>query len=58
MKIVAVGFKVSQENSVYYEKSETIKTNFTSKDSIEETMGKMLYRAWVKGSEFVSVRFI
>lgn len=57
MKIVAVGFKVTQENSVYYKKVDIPDQNMTQQE-IEEVMGKILYLAHLHGAEFVSVRFI
>jgi len=55
MKIVIVGFKVKEENSVYYKKIE-IQSKY---DYVKSTMfGKLLNEAYKSGAEFVSVRFI
>jgi len=47
MTYIIVGFKVSQENSVYYSKAKTP----------EELCSKIL-KAFAKGAEFISLRRI
>jgi hypothetical protein len=47
--IVVVGFKQDQENSVHYEKLH---------DPTPDMVGMSLWKAFVKGATFASVRFI
>jgi hypothetical protein len=47
--IVIVGFKVDEENSVHYQKI---------RDANPEKIGLSLWKAYEKGADFVSVRFI
>jgi len=47
--VVVVGFKSDRENSVHYEKVH----NPTS-----ESVGRALWKAYVKGADFASVRFV
>lgn len=57
MKIVAVGFKVGQENSVSYSKTELRDGEMTNQE-VKETLGRILYSALRSHAEFVSIRFI
>jgi hypothetical protein len=47
--IVVVGFKQDQENSVYYEKLH---------DPDSADIGFSIWKAFMKGADFASVRFI
>ena len=47
--VVVVGFKQDEENSVHYEKLH---------DPIPSTVGMSLWKAFVKGADFASIRFI
>jgi hypothetical protein len=47
--IVIVGFKQDQENSVHYEKLH---------DPTPDSVGMSLWKAFIKGADFASVRFI
>lgn len=66
MKVVVVGFKLTEENSVYYKKVDLNDENVLAKleDSFGEEnakmikMGAMLNGAATAGADFVSVRFI
>lgn len=61
MKVVAVGFKVAEENSVYYKKLKNIKPDEMNLSTVELTdraLGFVLRQAHKAGAEFVSVRFI
>jgi len=61
MKIVLVGFKVKEENSVYYKKLDTkpLKYGVEMTDlQLEQALGHLMVDAAKKGAEFVSVRFI
>ena len=65
MKIVVVGFKVAEANSVYYKKRTITKatpeeeklSKYTVSNFVAE-VGEMMEAAQKKGAEFVSVRFI
>jgi hypothetical protein len=58
MKVVVVGFKVAEENSVYYRKFEVDSKGDGFGRPDAETAGIHLLAAAAKGAEFVSVRFI
>lgn len=59
MKIVTVAFKVSEENSVHYSKK-TLPTPEINLEgaNFEALAGHELLVAFLKGADFVSVRFI
>ena len=54
LKVVVVGFKVAEENSVYYKKRDIEGNNQES----ERMLGLMLNQAMTAGADFVSVRFM
>lgn len=67
MKVIVVGFKVAEENQVYYKKLKRpgldaeaaayeAKSEHRFRDADE--IGKAMLAALGKGAEFVSVRFI
>lgn len=58
MKVVAVGFKVAVENSVYYRKIDYPDAQFFPDEDAATRLGELLKQAREKGAEFVSVRFI
>lgn len=61
MKIVFVGFKVEQDKSVLYKKTEIDLGRITDPmidPTIPHILGKPLLQAIQKGCDFVSIRFI
>ena len=57
MKVVVVGFKVTEENSVYYSKWQARDGGPIEKEYLAHALGNDLMRCIEKGADFVSVRF-
>jgi hypothetical protein len=55
--VIVVGFKVNEDNSVYYRKVEC-KMLPNGYPIIAEPVGQLMETAFNRGAEFVSVRFI
>jgi hypothetical protein len=55
LKVVVVGFKTTEENSVFYTK---LDLETTTRIQFEAVIGHAMLSAYGKGADFVSVRYI